>query len=872
MSEDHDHEAEERRRVQRRKPGAAQPGPSADHAPGPETPAPYPGRLVGDPRLGGRGNTPVRSAVMQRAQQTHGNRAVQRAVRGGGPVPVQRDGPGAGTLPPVPDFQLTPPSLLQAPDPAARYRLGGDQHLHLDPEIQAMAAQYVQQQLDPAGLRTALAGVRLGSPAAPGGAGSGTSAPAATAPTPTPTAAPLVPAGAGPATPHAAGAGDLMSAVLAVPAIDQAITTLQTQALQQLSTDWGRLGTGERIGVVSTVAVIGLGALGGAMTDPQARDFLLGQLNGRVLPVPGVNWLHLEVNTGGNNLMFGMHVDVGALLPPSLGFGPGSPQAIGGPPQPEPFVPGQRMIQRSAGAGAPAADTTLAQRIDAAAGRGSRLDAPVQRQLEAGLGADLSGVRVHTGSEADHLARSVDAVAFTTGADIFFRSGAYNPATPDGLHLLAHEATHTVQQAAGPVAGTPAAGGVAISDPSDSFEQAAEQTAAGVVAGMNQAAAPAADSAAPVQRQADPNRAGAALGGLRSRGPTVVQRSLTGSFPTADGGFEVGMITREDAGTGSGTGRSGLEGDIKFIPSKTAPYSNKIGLIQIVKLTDAGGANVEPASLPTARAPRLRTAEDALTGVEKGFFTDVLHNDFGNTNKDAPERSALPPHYAGGTPIFGFKRSEDPADIKNAELHDFPSTDNTTSSLDFSFETVARGDDVIHTYGAVKWAFGLRAGKVVNEKISVHDGESATFNAAMDKHRDFYTHEPVTFYFDFDSDVLAPTEIDKIDTFLDYLTRNADVRLTATGFADHRGDPGYNRRLARNRAEAVAQALLTKGVDAARINPTATRGATEDFTQDAVTDQDRDANRRGNRNVTLTFERVAIVPPAPAPGPAPAGP
>ena len=143
MSEDHDHEAEERRRVQRRKPGAAQPGPSADHAPGPETPAPYPGRLVGDPRLGGRGNTPVRSAVMQRAQQTHGNRAVQRAVRGGGPVPVQRDGPGAGTLPPVPDFQLTPPSLLQAPDPAARYRLGGDQHLQstiAQPEHGCLAA------------------------------------------------------------------------------------------------------------------------------------------------------------------------------------------------------------------------------------------------------------------------------------------------------------------------------------------------------------------------------------------------------------------------------------------------------------------------------------------------------------------------------------------------------------------------------------------------------------------------------------------------------------------------------------------------------------------------------------------------------------
>src|SRR5438874_41382 len=84
---------------------------------------------------------------------------------------------------------------------------------------------------------------------------------------------------------------------------------------------------------------------------------------------------------------------------------------------------------------------------------------------QAGLEADLSNVRVQTDGEADHLARSVDAVAFTTGSDIFFQSGTYNPGTSEGLHLLAHEATHAVQQAQGPVAGTPVTGGVALSDP-----------------------------------------------------------------------------------------------------------------------------------------------------------------------------------------------------------------------------------------------------------------------------------------------------------------------------------------------------------------------------------------------------------------------
>jgi hypothetical protein len=45
---------------------------------GPESTAAYSGGLLGDARLSGRGNAPVRAAMMQRAQQTYGNRAVQR--------------------------------------------------------------------------------------------------------------------------------------------------------------------------------------------------------------------------------------------------------------------------------------------------------------------------------------------------------------------------------------------------------------------------------------------------------------------------------------------------------------------------------------------------------------------------------------------------------------------------------------------------------------------------------------------------------------------------------------------------------------------------------------------------------------------------
>src|SRR5207248_6171185 len=86
-------------------------------------------------------------------------------------------------------------------------------------------------------------------------------------------------------------------------------------------------------------------------------------------------------------------------------------------------------LQRSSSQSA-TSDDDIAQRIESRAGGGSSLDSGVQMALEGGLRADLSGVRVHTDGEADHLARSVDSIAFTTGNDIFFRNGAYNPSTP----------------------------------------------------------------------------------------------------------------------------------------------------------------------------------------------------------------------------------------------------------------------------------------------------------------------------------------------------------------------------------------------------------------------------------------------------------
>ena len=99
-------------------------------------------------------------------------------------------------------------------------------------------------------------------------------------------------------------------------------------------------------------------------------------------------------------------------------------------------------------------DETVAQTIDSARGGGQALAEGVRSSMEQGFGADFSGVRIHTGGQAEALNRSLNARAFTTGSNIFFGQGQYNPTSKAGQELLAHELTHTVQQgAAGVVRG-----------------------------------------------------------------------------------------------------------------------------------------------------------------------------------------------------------------------------------------------------------------------------------------------------------------------------------------------------------------------------------------------------------------------------------
>lgn len=138
----------------------------------------------------------------------------------------------------------------------------------------------------------------------------------------------------------------------------------------------------------------------------------------------------------------------------------------------------QRLLAQRSGDGPFDLDDGTADRINRERGSGQSLDSNIQTRMSDATGQDLSDVRVHTGPESHALNESLSAKAFTTGHDIFFREGAYDPGSSGGQELLAHELTHVVQQSSGRVGG--GGGRMTVNAPGDSYEQEADSVARAV--------------------------------------------------------------------------------------------------------------------------------------------------------------------------------------------------------------------------------------------------------------------------------------------------------------------------------------------------------------------------------------------------------
>ena len=107
----------------------------------------------------------------------------------------------------------------------------------------------------------------------------------------------------------------------------------------------------------------------------------------------------------------------------------------------------EELVQPKAGHNRmPAVTPNLESRIQSLRRGGHPLPKETRDFFEPRFGRDFGGVRIHTDSNANQLARSINARAFTRGSDIVCGRGEYRPESFRGRRLLGHELTHVVQQ------------------------------------------------------------------------------------------------------------------------------------------------------------------------------------------------------------------------------------------------------------------------------------------------------------------------------------------------------------------------------------------------------------------------------------------
>ena len=86
--------------------------------------------------------------------------------------------------------------------------------------------------------------------------------------------------------------------------------------------------------------------------------------------------------------------------------------------------------------------------------------------------------------------------------------------------------------------------------------------------------------------------------------------------------------------------------------------------------------------------------------------------------------------------------------------------------------------------------------------------------------QDVAEQHKVTFpvvYFAFNSIAIKQSELSKLNDILRTLKENPDMKVTVTGWCDTKGSVAVNKRISRQRAEALKTWLVRKGIEASRI-------------------------------------------------------
>ena len=74
-----------------------------------------------------------------------------------------------------------------------------------------------------------------------------------------------------------------------------------------------------------------------------------------------------------------------------------------------------------------------------------------------------------------------------------------------------------------------------------------------------------------------------------------------------------------------------------------------------------------------------------------------------------------------------------------------------------------------------------------------------------------------TIFFEYDKSAIISAEKEKLAGNVEWIKKNSKVKVTVEGHCDQRGSAEYNLALGERRANAIKQALVSKGIPAGRL-------------------------------------------------------
>ena len=115
----------------------------------------------------------------------------------------------------------------------------------------------------------------------------------------------------------------------------------------------------------------------------------------------------------------------------------------------------------------------------------------------------------------------------------------------------------------------------------------------------------------------------------------------------------------------------------------------------------------------------------------------------------------------------------------------------------------------------------LHQDTILSENVNQKEKETEDKAETKVVEQDIKEPVKVTFpviYFSFNRITIRPSEVSKLKSILHILKENPEMKVTVTGWCDTKGSVAVNRRISRQRAQALKTWLVKRGIAASRIS------------------------------------------------------